>query len=440
MVRNFKGVVKVADVQAEFDALLNRINTAIDLYNSSLNVEDVDYNNGGSDLAALGYTLSVGGLKKVLAAFDGALLGGQVLRVSNGNYIVSEGLYIKDGLVTRLPSKAVAGSGNILYYNTSSNNYSFSTTSSQTGYYQDIVTTTTTPNISGSNSASLGTLGDTGAVYYNGNNFVAYAPYMSFPSNSANWFLPSQTNGMSYTLTWNFLNPTELQSITLTYGGFSGGKITITDLNNRTLLTNTVSGTGTGARKNYTGTFSTGTTKYNGIKIKVECTAGSSILLDSLFGRLFLGNIKLTGKTTTRVFVPASAGDPEDFIPIAMINSNRISRLCNTQKAINEDIPGYTLKIESNGNNYGMNVNQTLSNSTKGQFYSGSAGRNCRINLFGTQVAYHQWHGDATDSYWEPFSYMFIPKGISNPYTGLAGETRFAGQRVWNYILTRPER
>lgn len=440
MVRNFKGVVKVSDVQAEFDALLNKINTAIDLYNSSLNVEDVDYNNGGADLAALGYTLSVGGLKKVLAAFDGALLGGQVLRVSDGNYIVSEGLYIKDSSVTRLPSKAVAGVGNILYYNTSSDNYSFSTTSSQTGYYQDIITTITTPNISGSDSAALGTLSDSGAVYYNGSNFVSYAPYMSFPSNTANWLLPSQTNGMTYSLTWNFLNPTELQSIELSYGGFSGGRLVITDLNGNVLLTDTVGGTGTNARRNYSGVFSTGETKYNGIRITVECTAGSSILVNSIFGRLLLGNIRLTGKTTTRVFIPTSAGNPEDFIPITMINSNRISRLCNTQKAINEDIPGYNLKLESNGNNYGFNANQGLSNSTKGQFYSGSAGRNCRINLFDVQVAYHQWHGDATDSYWEPFSYMFIPKGIPNPYNSLAGETQFAGQRVWNYILTRPER
>ena len=46
MVRNFKGVVKVADVQEEFDALLNKINTAIDLYNSSLNIEDIDFDEG----------------------------------------------------------------------------------------------------------------------------------------------------------------------------------------------------------------------------------------------------------------------------------------------------------------------------------------------------------------------------------------------------------
>lgn len=439
MVKNFRGVVKVADVQTEFDALLNRINTAIDLYNSSLNIEDVDYNNGGTDLAALGYTLSVGGLKKVLAAFDGALLGGQVLKVSNDNYIVSEGLYIKDGSVTRLPSKAVTGSGNILYYNTSSENYSFSTTSSQTGYYQDIVTTVTTPDINGSDSSALGTLSSSVRATYDGRN--DFYPYMAFPSNSVRRFTDASTNGTEYTLIWNFLNPTELQNISFRYGVFGGGSVQVLDLNNNVLLSDSVSGTGTNATKDFNGAFITGETKYNGIKIRLY-GFNAAYMLNAVmnFSKFTLGNIRLTGKTTTRVFVPASAGNPEDFIPITMINSNRISRLCNTQKAVNEDIPGYTLKLESNGTDYGMNKNQTLSNSTKGQFYSGSAGRNCRINLFGTQVAYHQWHGDATDSYWEPFSYMFIPKGISNPYTGLAGETRFAGQRVWNYVLTRPKR
>lgn len=439
MVRNFRGVVKVTDVQTEFDALLDRINTAIDLYNSSLDIEDVDYNNGGADLAALGYTLSVGGLKKVLAAFDGALLGGQVLRVSDGNYIVSEGIYIKDGSVTRLPSKAVAGNGNILYYNTSSENYSFSTTSSQTGYYQDIITTITTPDINGSDSSALGTLSSSVRATYDGRN--DFYPYMAFPSNSVRRFTDVSTNGTEYTLIWNFLNPTELQNISFRYGIFGGGNVQVLDLDNNVLLSDNVSGAGTNATKDFSGAFTTGETKYNGIKIRLY-GFNTAYMMDAVinFSKFTLGNIRLTGKTTTRVFVPASAGDPENFIPIAMINSNRISRLCNTQKAINEDIPGYTLKIESNGNNYGVNVNQTLNNSTKGQFYSGSAGRNCRINLLGTQVAYHQWHGDATDSYWEPFSYMFIPKGIPNPYTGLAGETVFAGQRVWNYILTRPER
>ena len=125
MVRNFKGVVKVTDVQEEFDNLLNTINAKINEYNSSLNIEDIDYNNGGPDLAPYGYTLSVGGLKTVLEAYDGAILGANVLRRSNGQYIVSEGLYIKDGEVLKLPSKTVDGNGDVIYFDPTTTEYTF---------------------------------------------------------------------------------------------------------------------------------------------------------------------------------------------------------------------------------------------------------------------------------------------------------------------------
>ena len=98
------------------------------------------------------------------------------------------------------------------------------------------------------------------------------------------------------------------------------------------------------------------------------------------------------------------------------------------------------MTIESKNSGYTYNGNQYLSNSEKGQFYSGSAGRNCAIKLFDTQVAYHHWGNDRSDSYHEPLNFMFIPKGIPNPYNSLSGETVFAMQKVWNYILKRPER
>lgn len=445
MVRNFKGVVKVADVQEEFDALLNKINTAIDLYNNSLNIEDIDYNNAGTDLSPINYTLTIGGLKKVLEAYNGALIGGQIFRSSTGNYIVAEGIYIKDGAIYRLPSKPVAGDGNIVYFNKTDEVYSFSNRTNETGYYQEIITSQTSPTISGSNSAPLGTLSGDGAFYVSGTAGKTYYPYMAFPSNSSRWFVPTKTNGNDYTITWTFLNPTELQSITLNYACFNGGRLQILDLNNNVLLTDTVSGTGTNAQKSYTGTFNTGETKYNGIKIRLSRTQTYDFI-DSMFGRFALGNIRLTGKTTTRVWIPEStSSNPEDFIPISMVNTNRISRLCNTQVATNEDIPNYVLKIANHTIKYDEGA-EALSNSTKGQFVCGmeavaSDGNTCQANLFGEQVSYNDRRsgnsssGEHRVSYWIPTNYLFIPKGLSNPYSYNGSK-----QRIFNYNLTRPER
>lgn len=78
MVRQFKGIVKVADVQEEFDNLVNGINSMIRTYNDSAYVKDINYNDVSEELAPLNYTLSVGGLRKVLDTYDGCVVGCKV--------------------------------------------------------------------------------------------------------------------------------------------------------------------------------------------------------------------------------------------------------------------------------------------------------------------------------------------------------------------------
>ena len=69
--KDFKGQVKISDVQKAFDNLVERINDSIDAYNESSYVTDINYNNVSEELAPLNYTLSVGGLKKILEIYDG---------------------------------------------------------------------------------------------------------------------------------------------------------------------------------------------------------------------------------------------------------------------------------------------------------------------------------------------------------------------------------
>ena len=446
MVRNFKGVVKVADVQAEFDNLLNAINDKIDTYNSSLNIEDVDYNNGGPDLAAYGYTLSVGGLKAVLDAYDGAILGANVLRISNNQYIVSEGLYIKDRTVTKLPSRVLSGTGNTVYFNSSNNTYSFT----QGGGTVEVPYTL--PVISGSDTSSLGTLGDF-------NTFTAEIvnpegsvhAYNSFKNNAADyvelnsrWALEGDMIGLNFTLTFPaYINKfTSLQMTLKVKGdksfnghilhgalGVGGAEIAlektfeISDDELEHAFTYTVN-----AQEFANNWYF----QFGSSKITFQIFTIAPLPTDFGNIKMSIGNIELTGVVRQQV--------PGGNILISPVNRNRISRLCNKPNAVNENIPDYKMTIESKGSGYTINGNQYLSNSDKGQFFSGSAGRNCAINLLGTQVAYHQWHGDRTDSYHEPINFLFVPKGIPNPYGGLSGETRFAMQKVFNYILKRPER
>lgn len=442
MVRNFKGVVKIADVQEEFDKLLTSINNSIDLYNAGLNVDDIDYNNGGSDLSPQGYTLSIGGLKTVLAAYDGAVIGSKVFKNSEGQFIVSEGLYIKDGNILRLPSKHVNGSGNIVYYNKVTGEYSFSNKINQSGYYQIITTSTTSPAINGSDYAPLGSMWGTSAIYWAGNNYAQYWPFEAFPNNTGKWF--ATANGEDYILTWQFVNPTILSNISLQYGVWGGGYLQITDLNDNVLLSDSVSGAGTKAWKNYSGTFNTGDTLYNGIKIKVR-GFNKAYVTDAVlsFATHELGYIRLTGTTQTKVWIPQEvSGNPEDFVEVSQVNTNRISKLCNTQNALNENIPNYNFKIASKNIGYSR-VGEGLSNGTKGQIVSGMEacanakdGTGHSAYLFGTLVSHNRRDRDMNEGcYWIPMNYLFIPKGLANPYS----YNRDSTQRIFNYTLERGE-
>lgn len=524
MVRNFKGVVKVADVQEEFDNLLNTINAKIDEYNSSLNIEDIDYNNGGPDLAPYGYTLSVGGLKKVLNAYDRAILGANILRLSNGVCVVSEGLYIKDGEVIKLPSKVVEGDGKSVYYHPESETYDF--------YERPIINrltlegckldgNTITPDavadrgsyirtsnagFSGLDTGYYQIIGDEssnklGSTYIMmpfenkyiytfpcENSMYAHDVLLGFFNGNGEWQtvieIPSLNYSVHSTTSGNRASavyyPTSAYSSSYSNGRYSmsGGKTFngvysnaneySTQLSNipvgKIVLQVNASSGGFGLYV-FTGLWVESWQKY-GYRSEYQYISSigddynkiTHIVIIPDEGMVTNGtlNKEYYGMYRSDTVIANSPGGVNDFLNdavnllevedpieglfISRVNTNRISRLCNRPNAINESIPDYKVTIESKNSGYVINGNQYLSNSDKGQFYSGSAGRNCRINLFDTQVAYHQWHGDRTDSYHEPFNFMFIPKGIPNPYNGLAGEVRFAMQKVWNYILQRPSR
>lgn len=137
MVKKFTGQVKASDIQEEFDSFTEEINRLIDIYNASIDTSDIDFTTGSSSLGAYNYTLTVGGLKTILRACDGTVIGCRPFKDGN-TLIITEGIIITENAVYRVPYHVVNNYTDLLIlYNpttgqwTSNSNYTF-----PEGYYR----------------------------------------------------------------------------------------------------------------------------------------------------------------------------------------------------------------------------------------------------------------------------------------------------------------
>ena len=120
--KDFKGQVKISEVKECLDALVTGVNKQIDLYNTSDYVQDIDYNIGAPDLAPLNYTLSVGGLKKFLNAYNGCVIGCKAFNIG-GQYAVTDGImFLQDGC-HRIPAQIIPSLPKTLEYSPSAKIY-----------------------------------------------------------------------------------------------------------------------------------------------------------------------------------------------------------------------------------------------------------------------------------------------------------------------------
>nr|DAL61029.1 MAG TPA_asm: hypothetical protein [Caudoviricetes sp.] len=120
--KDFKGQVKISEVKESLDNLVNGVNKQIDLYNTSDYVQDIDYNIGAPDLAPLNYTLSIGGLKKFLNAYNGCVVGCKAFNIG-GQYAVTDGImFLQDGC-HRIPAQIISSLPKTLEYSPSAKIY-----------------------------------------------------------------------------------------------------------------------------------------------------------------------------------------------------------------------------------------------------------------------------------------------------------------------------
>lgn len=137
MAKRFSGQVKASDIQTEFDTLVSKVNELIDIYNASIDTSDIDFTRGSSSLGAYNYCLTVGGLKKILQACNGTVVGCKAYK-NGSDLIVSDGLIITSTGVYRTPYTVQQNFNNIfLYYNPTNGTFTRSDSSTApTGSYR----------------------------------------------------------------------------------------------------------------------------------------------------------------------------------------------------------------------------------------------------------------------------------------------------------------
>lgn len=127
VIKLFKGQVKVADVKAAFDEIIEKINTIITNYNQSSYIQDIDYSVGGDSLAPSGYTLTVGGMKQFMSSCDGCVVGAKPFKVSDSKFKLTTGILVTKYGIYRLPDSTLDIPTNksyrTLYYNISDNKF-----------------------------------------------------------------------------------------------------------------------------------------------------------------------------------------------------------------------------------------------------------------------------------------------------------------------------
>ena len=127
VIKLFKGQVKIADVKAAFNEIIDKVNTMVENYNNSSYIQDIDYSVGGSTLAPSGYTLTVGGMKQFMDSCDGTVIGAKPFRVSSNKLKMTTGLLVTKHGIYRLPDSVLAiptdKEYRTIYYNTSTGEY-----------------------------------------------------------------------------------------------------------------------------------------------------------------------------------------------------------------------------------------------------------------------------------------------------------------------------
>lgn len=424
MVKNFSGQVKISDVKNEFDNLVTRINAMVDAYNESGTIKDHDYSVAGDTLAPSGYTLTIGGLKQVLENYDGLIFGCKPFKVSSSSVKVTDGiLFTQDGCY-KINGQTLSGQGDTIYYDPVKNQltYGSTVTTKWVTWTQPTITSNTSwGQMSGSTNSS--------------NAYLAVNTPSSSISKGFGWGKTfGNTSGGAYrgtptiTFTWKFKQKLKLSKVAFyTYWlNFAGAKrlnVYVTDLNGTSLGTIT-KGTSPDDGATYPWTCTVNNKIVDGIKIKLSITTYNNLFS----GILALGTLRLTGQYAKQV---TTTGDTEDLYKVCDLNWNRGSNAIEDIPQIQSEDFSSKYKITTVSREFSdaqfeslQNNPQSLNTSSSGKFvwgnekiaYRGDA--QAEALLLNKRVAYnHEVNGNSSTTYWTAPSFLYVPKGIDNPYS-----------------------
>ena len=423
--KNFKGQVKISDVQECFDDLTNRINSLIDKYNASSYVTDINYNNVSPELAPVNYTLSVGGLKKILDAYDGCVLGTKVFRVSN-NLLITDGLLIRRNGCIHLPSALIPKQGRYLFYSPSLRQYKYpdSYTYQTTDWTQPSITSNESW---GSISANAIWINNAGTTI--GWSLIPSDAPQSQPFNVTSSYgygaLGTATgvvNRFQINIGWEFP-----QNLLLTNVSFRVGYVAVAGSSGYTCTTsirNSASG-----QWEQIHTIHLGAKDIKDINIPLENqTSVNAIKINIVFDldrsatfSANVSNLLLQGKIIKKTIIGGTESGANDWIQICKLNYNRDVSMSNTFEFTAGKVQNYS--ITSQSKNVYLNTTETVNTTNGPQFVAGTSGsargswKATAATLFGIEVTRATQPSKRNSGSYFIFNKLLLPKGIGNPYS-----------------------
>lgn len=430
MVKQFRGVVKVADVQEEFDNITDRINTMVKAYNNSLKEQgEIDYYTGSSALAPSGYTLTVGGLKTIINAYDGACIGCKAYRVSDTQTKVTGGILFDDGKVYKINERLLTGTGDTLYYDKTYKRLTLGASSGTTTTWSSF----TIPNFTSSNTY--------GSVYANYNSGNAYQARSSAGSWSWGWDMGTPAamgsnkvinNENVRCWSWDF--PSGCQ---VTSGASFSFWIDFARYQQRdeTFLITWVQINGGTPIQMDSPTY--GEHVGNGMRFTINLTAGTLTSLKIYVGFVYNSHLTLNSYQMKLINVILS-GVQRKVTTITGESTGKLVKICNLNWARddkymndinNTQLTGFsTYKYKMSQANYGNSLRQgiqnaeSFNNTSQGNFYIAAVPPKFpwdsgTVTLLGQTVSTSGDIGDRKFNSNFMFSPLYVPKGLAVPYS-----------------------
>lgn len=394
-MKDFKGLVKISDVQNAFDEIVGNINDMVDTYNASAKVLNIDYTKGSAELGASGYTLSVGGLKRIIQTYQGCSVGCKAFKIDANHCKVTAGFVFADNTVYRANEQDMTGSGNILYFDVDNKRYSFgagATTSIQSVTVPKITNSTSWGNIWATSSSSNAWLTpsmmptDIAGVYQ---GWIASAKLEGY--------------GKQWQWVWNFPSTSS--------GHVKFGVIDVFAVEPFSM------GVLSGSLSN----FKTSRDSNNNLWCEFDFANANGIRLYGTFNKrsayvepfyTFFG-MQLTDVKTT--IITGGDADAGRLVKICDLNWNRDTRQLTTINKVMSESSNRSITIQ------GKSLPFTSNNGFTGGgafCWATDGGYDGEVRLFGNQISYMQNRGGSSLRYFTIPTYLYIPNGVANPLSG----------------------